>query len=283
MPKKKKPLPYSGLPYPEAVDGEYTDIGAPYPDVGFAPNPRPVDNSPLDLNPGSRTPPASLLNPVGSFQKPVYPSQNATDYGAGSNFDPSRLPIGVGMNPGESPYSNPKYADDIKTQAVVKSGQAAMGYLMPFQAGLGAGSQVSATPDASDAALQVGGATMAGAASGALTGAAIGAAGGPIGAIGGAAIGGLTALVSGGLQAYLGVKASREANRKNERIQAAIQARQDARDAQMRADTQEQTRYNRKIAALQSQWNAMQTANGYLNDLITKDQSIKQHLQLTGR
>lgn len=117
------------------------------------------------------------------------------------------------------------------------------------------GLQNSATPATTDTAanvVSVGANTLAGAASGALTGAAIGAAGGPIGAGTGALIGGGVALISSGLNAWLG---NRQAKAEQDKSAALIaqsnQIRQQeiARDekwrVQNRLDTIEEAHYQR--------------------------------------
>jgi hypothetical protein len=125
-------------------------------------------------------------------------------------------------------------------------------YAQPVFNGL-QNSQTPATTDVASNIASVGGNTLAGAASGAMTGAAIGAAGGPIGAVGGAIIGGGVALVSSGLNAWLG---NRQAKSEQDR-QAALTAEANkirqqeiARDEkwriQNRLDTIEEAHYQRK-------------------------------------
>jgi phage tail tape-measure protein len=119
-----------------------------------------------------------------------------------------------------------------------------------------AGMQNSATPATTDVAsniASVGANTLSGAAAGALSGAAIGAAGGPIGAVGGAVIGGGVALISSGLNAWLGNRqASAERDRQNALNAEANRIRQQeiARDekwrVQHRLDTIEEAQYQRK-------------------------------------
>src|SRR3990167_192790 len=209
------------------------------------------------------TVPMPLIDPVGSFTgKPTqWPQPNP----AASPYSPTEPPPPPPqLLPGQtSPYQDPNYVN--RQQA-----QKALGYAMPLQAGIGAGSQVTATPRADDAILQAGGAGLAGAAGGAVTGAMIGAAGGPIGAAGGAVIGGIAGLVTGGIQAYTGLRASRDNRRKEEKALREMIAREERRYNQQRADQQEQQRYDRRTAALQSQWLAMQTAGRKVNELIAQ-------------
>jgi outer membrane lipoprotein SlyB len=153
-----------------------------------------------------------------------------------------------------------------------------MGYGNAALGGVAAGGQVQPTTDSQDASLQVLGAGIGGAAAGA-------AAGGPYGAL----IGGVAGLVSGGLNAYVGTHSARKEQRKQEKLRQEIMAKDEARYQQARADqqkyfdiersdNQEAARYNRRMAAVQSQWQAQEAARRALNDAITQDQSLKQYL-----
>lgn len=157
-----------------------------------------------------------------------------------------------------------------------------MGIAAPLAAGLNAGAQVQPTTDAGSAVLQTATAGLGGAASGALAGAAIGAAGGPIGALGGAAIGGLTSLVSSGIQSFLGLKDARAAKRAQDKQAAYVKSWNEnerkynrEQDAQHRSDGMEQTRYNRRQNALNSQWKAFQSTIDILNQGIRDDDNIR--------
>lgn len=256
----------------------------PFPEVGQPPAyPAPIAN-PGNTKPSVGTlPMPALTDPVGSFthQPAAFPSPAPADYTKpGSPFE-APMPL---LRPGEtSPYQNPSHAQNQQSQKFLS-------YAMPVQSGLNAGSAVTATPNAADATLQAAGAGLSGAAGGAMTGAMIGAAGGPIGAAGGAAIGGLVGLVTGGIQAYTGLRAARDEARRAERVARDIQARQDARDAQARADAeqaradgQENMRYNRRMAALQSNWSAVQEAGRRMNEIMSEDESLKQLFITSGR
>ena len=204
----------------------------------------------------------SLINPVGDYTKPIFPTRNPEDY----NY-PGRMPV-ESQTPG---YAEWKAASEREASArpKVAAASAAM-------SGLAAGRQVSATPEASDAIFQTAGATLEGLGGGALAGAAIGAAGGPIGALGGAAIGGLTALVSGGLQSYMGLKASRRERRKQERLNKAIERKNNAILASQRADALEQQGYDRRLAAIQGNWAAIQNAKAQMDNIISRDAALRQ-------
>lgn len=140
--------------------------------------------------------------------------------------------------------------------AATRPGSAPPPGVESYAAPLMAGMQNSATPATTDVAsniASVGANTLSGAAAGALSGAAIGAAGGPIGAVGGAVIGGGVALISSGLNAWLGNRqASAERDRQNALNAEANRIRQQeiARDekwrAQHRLDTIEEAQYQRK-------------------------------------
>lgn len=153
-----------------------------------------------------------------------------------------------------------------------------MGYGQAALGGYNAGANMMATPDESDAMLQVAGSTVGGAAMGL-------AAGGPVGAV----VGGLTGLVTGGLNALVGTSSARKQRREQERIRQEIAAKEEARYRQARkdaekyfnierGDNQEQQRYNRRMAAIQSQWQAQESARRALNDAIQNNSQLKMML-----
>lgn len=153
-----------------------------------------------------------------------------------------------------------------------------MGYGNAALGGMAAGGQVQATTDSNDAVLQTVGAGIGGAAAGFAVG-------GPVGA----AVGGVAGLVSGGINAYVGTHSARKEQRKSDKIRAQIMAKEEARYQQARADqkeyfdisrsdNQEQARYNRRMAAVQSTWQAQEAARRAMNDAIAQDASLKQML-----
>lgn len=168
--------------------------------------------------------------------------------------------------------------------------QNALGYLAPVMSGLAAGSQAQPTTNAQGAIMQTIGSGVTGAGGGALAGAAIGAAGGPVGALGGAAIGGLVSLVSGGIQSYFGLRQARAQKREQERLIAEINRKEEERfqyqkelNAQARSDNQENIRYNRRQAALSSQFNAFNSVLALLNNAQAQDQNMKNLFIQQGR
>lgn len=149
------------------------------------------------------------------------------------------------------------------------------------------GLQNSSTPATTDTPTQVAsvaGNTLAGAASGALTGAAIGAAGGPIGAGTGALIGGGVALLSSGLNAWIGNRqAKAEADRQAAVIADANRIRQQeiARDEKWRvqnrldsldAAKEDRRRYNQA----QARQNMIDTATR-LQAALANNASLRDH------
>lgn len=153
-----------------------------------------------------------------------------------------------------------------------------VGYGNSALGGLAAGGQVAPTADAGDAALQVLGAGVSGAAAGLATG-------NPIGA----AIGGVAGLVAGGINAWVGTGAARKQQRAQDKIRRDIIARDEARYQQSRRDQEryfniergdnlEKERYNRRQTALQSQWAAQEKARNALNETIQQDQAFKHML-----
>lgn len=218
-----------------------------------------------------------VLGDSGSLPPPINPF--AANPASGGGLDSMRMSTDpTARAPAPAPTLN------LATKEQTSRAQSApiLGIAAPISAGLNAGAQVQPTANAESAILQTATSALGGAASGALSGAAIGAAGGPIGAAGGAAIGGLVSLVSGGVQAYLGLKDARAKNRANERQAAYIKKwNEDERkynrgqDAQRRGDNQEQARYNRRQSALASQWKAMQSTMDILNQGIRDDENIR--------
>lgn len=187
-------------------------------------------------------------------------------YGYGKNY--ATMPIG-----GVQSTAAQKPEDYLSPEA-----RKYMGYGNAALGGVAAGSQVNPTPDAGDAALGVLGSGIGGAAAGA-------AAGGPAGAL----IGGALGLVTGGINAFVGTKTARAQRREQDKIRQEIAAKDEARYQQARrdsqkyfdierGDTQEQQRYNRRAAAVQSQWQAQESARRALNDAISNDASLKQML-----
>lgn len=250
------------LPAPYAAPG--VDVN---PIASFTSTPSPITNTTV----------ATSADPINSFWQtdagqgykaqggatPVSGNSIAAPIGARSPWTPQAL---------QSPQAN-KPSDYLSPEArqMTGYGNAALG-------GVAAGGQVAPTADSKDATLQVLGAGAGGAAAGF-------AAGGPWGA----AIGGAVGLVSGGINAYVGTHSARTAQRKQEKIQRDIQARDEARYQQARADQQkyfdvergdtlEKERYNRKMAAVQSQWAAQERARSALNDSIAQDASLKHML-----
>lgn len=153
-----------------------------------------------------------------------------------------------------------------------------VGYGNSALGGIAAGGQVAPTADAGDAALQVLGSGISGAAAGLATG-------NPIGA----AIGGVAGLVAGGINAWVGTGAARKQQRAQDKIRRDILARDEARYQQARRDQEkyfniergdnmEKERYNRRQTALQSQWAAQEKARSALNDTIAQDASFKHML-----
>lgn len=158
--------------------------------------------------------------------------------------------------------------------------QAIAGSALP---GLSAPAGQVPTGDATSAVWQAIGSGLSGAAGGAFVGAKAGSIFGLPGAAGGAAIGGLAGLVVGGITAYTGLRAKRQARRDANRQAKKIMDMQRKALAQQRADVNEQLRYNRRINALQSKWDAMESARGHLNELIAGNHKLKSIFLKMGR
>jgi hypothetical protein len=239
-----------------------TDSQKPYPDVENEWDPHPIASFTAPKNTDVLT--SADMNKT-DVQSSAIPTMGAS-YGYGRNY--ASMPIGnVQSTMAQKPtdYLSPE------AREYMGYGNAALG-------GAAAGGQINATPNGSDAALQVVGSGIGGAAAGAAYG-------GPVGA----AIGGAVGLVTGGINAYVGTKAARQQRREQEKIRQQIAAKDEARyqqaraDAQQyfnteRADTQEQLRYNRRMEAIQSQWQAQESARRALNDAIQNNAQLKMML-----
>lgn len=243
--------------------------------------PMPYASPGVDTNPiASFTETRSTAQPITNTSVPTSADKGANNFWETANGQAQKnsqaiagpFGYGSGMNKLQSTSADkPENYLSPEARKMLGYGNAALG-------GLAAGGQVAPTPDAGDATLQVLGAGVGGAAAGF-------AAGGPVGGI----VGGVAGLVAGGINAYVGTHSARAANRKEEKIRRDIQAREEARYQQARADqekffniqrgdTLEKERYNRKMAAVQSQWAAQEKARSALNDTIAQDASFKHML-----
>jgi hypothetical protein len=161
-------------------------------------------------------------------------------------------------------------------------------YAMPVLNGL-QNSSTPATTDTTSNIVSVAGNTLAGAATGALTGAAIGAAGGPIGAAGGAIIGGGVALITSGLNAWLGNRQAKAEQDKAAALNAeALRLKQQeiARDekwrVQNRLDSLEAAHYQRMQYASEQNRKNMDATAQKLQGMLATNQSLKDHWQKYG-
>lgn len=201
------------------------------------------------------------MGPVGDLSVPPLPtvSDAQKTLGSQSFSQPTNIPA----------PANPNSALAQKVMAI--SGSAASGF--------GAGSQIEATPDAGDAALQVAGAGLSGAASGAAMGSVIPG----IGTVAGGVVGGVVGLVTGGINAFLGTKRARAQNRQRERENAEIRRRLDEEKAleqmrhnQERGDEMEKLRYNRHINRVKSQWDSFQSVLNRVNDVMKNNADFRE-------
>lgn len=197
----------------------------------------------------------------------IYPQSDPLAYDPNKLGSPYGMPIGVGNpNPPATPKPSP-------------AGMKSMQYLAPIQAGLTAAGSVQPTTDSSEAVFDAVSAGLGGAASGAATGAAMGAGGGLPGAL----IGGAIGLTVGGLKAFLGLKSARRAQRKADAIQKAANAKEEARHKEQRDDVLRAERTNKRQNALNSMWNAQQSALSRINEIMANDQNAKAMFLKLGR
>lgn len=192
------------------------------------------------------------------------------------------MPIGYSAMSGKTGSAQSTMADkpmDYTSPEEIKAKQ----YGSAAAAGLAQGGNMVDTPDATDAAIQVGSAGLSGAASGLA-----------VGGLPGAAIGGILGLVSGGINAWVGTHSARQNRRQQEKVAMQIQAREDARREQDRQDqlymfnsnkemTLEQLRYNRRASAVQESFQAQEQARRTMNDAIAGDKNLKEFFLRTGR
>ncbi len=116
--------------------------------------------------------------------------------------------------------------------------------------------------------------------SGAASGALIGSVAGGVGAVPGALIGGGVGLLTGAINAFLGVGAARKANRDRKRLLAAAQAKEDARLKQQRDDAIGQEQFNRGEARKAQFYQLYQDQQKKLADLfLQNDAAKKQYVQ----
>lgn len=214
------------------------------------------------------------LNPFEEKPAGYFPQQKPADYATfGQQAGPWASPSV------SSPYANPGYAQNQQAQK-------ALGYMAPVTSGFAAGSQVQPTTNAASAAMQAVGAGVQGAAAGAAIGSIIPGFGTAVGA----GVGGLVGLVSGGIQSFNGLKQARAQKRDMDRQYADIMRKEEERLAyekelneQARSDNQEGLRYNRRQAALSSQWNAFNSVLTLLNGAQVQDQTMKTNFIQQGR
>lgn len=199
--------------------------------------------------------------PLGGFQSPVYDSPEFAVPGLPRRPD-TQLGLGSfqAQNPYMSSYAQPSQSDLYGIGAVTAGLQ-----------GLQAGAATVPTADTAEAVVGAVGSGLVGAGSGFLAGAAMGSVGGLPGAI----IGGTVGLVSGGLNAYLGLRAARRQRREQAKKEAEIKAKTEAREKQARDDAIGQLGFNRRTAAIQSQWAAQEMARGKFFELLQLDNNLR--------
>lgn len=137
--------------------------------------------------------------------------------------------------------------------------------------GLGAGGSTGPSYDAKSAAVNIGTATLSGAAAGYMSG-------GPVGAGVGAGLG----LLTSSLNAWLQVDAE---NRRRSEMDALIreqEAKEEAREKRDRADDLSALKYNRKQAELEQAWGVAQANRARVNELLDRNQTLRDRWVKTG-
>lgn len=196
--------------------------------------------------------------PLGGFQTPLYNSPEFAVPGL-----PKRPVTNLGANSfkAQNPYMNSSGQPNLAGIGAVTAGLQ----------GLQSGAANVPTADTAEAVTGAVSSGLVGAGSGFLTGAAMGGAGGVPGAI----IGGVIGLASGGLNAWLGLRAVRRQRREQAKKEAEIAAKNEAREKQARADALGQLGFNRRTAAIQSQWAAQEMARGKFFELLQLDNNLR--------
>ncbi len=137
------------------------------------------------------------------------------------------------------------------------------------RAGLAGVQPASASYDTTSGVVNAGESAL----SGAIAGSVIG---GPVGGV----VGGGLGLLTGALNAFLGVGASRKANRDKAKLLAAAQAKEDARLKQQRDDAIGQEQFNRGEARKAQFYQLYQDQQKKLADLfLQNDAAKKQYVQ----
>lgn len=136
--------------------------------------------------------------------------------------------------------------------------------IAPAVAGFQAGAQVQNVQTTEGAVLQTISAGLGGAAGGAIAG-----------GVPGAIVGGVAGVITGGINAYLNLKSSRKARREQNRERARIEEKNRKALAQQRADVNEQMRYNRRINALNSRWEAMEKVREQFNTSVVQNENLR--------
>lgn len=131
-------------------------------------------------------------------------------------------------------------------------------------AGLGGGMNTGPAFDTESAVVNTATGTVTGAAAGFL-------AGGPVGAL----VGGGAGLLSAAFGSWQQVKAENRRKAEQDALNREILEREDARERRDRADSVSQLRYNREEAELQKAWGMAQTFRDNINELVMKNESIR--------
>lgn len=137
--------------------------------------------------------------------------------------------------------------------------------------GLGAGGSAGPSYDGRTAAVNVGAATLSGAATGFMTG-----------GVPGAVAGGTLGLVTSSLNAWMQVEAENRRRSEMDALIREIEAKEDAREKRDRADQVSNLRYNRKQAELEQAWGVARANRSRINEMIGQNQTLRDRWIQTG-
>ncbi len=232
--------------------------------------------NPLNATASNPTTGTQPLAPISTGVAAPPPPNNTAPIGqvdttTGTPVQQSAIPVPIGTQQQQSSRAISPTALGTMTPGE----KTAVGIAGAAQGGINAASQVQPTTSAGSAVGQ----TLAAG----VTGAAVGT---EILPGWGTAIGGAVGLVAGGLNAYFGLssaraqqrkqdKAAREAAAWNKHVYEQNRADQMYQYNTSRGDSLEQLRYNRKQAAIQSQWAAMTQAHDLVNGMMNQNANYK--------
>jgi len=143
--------------------------------------------------------------------------------------------------------------------------------LAPALGGLQAGQSVAGATDTTEALVGIGGATAAGALSGAA-----------VGGVPGAVVGGAVGLLTSAINAWMSVKKENKRKRETQKLIKEVEAKQKKAAAIARKDSLLKLRFDRKDTERTNAINAFKMKRQMLTDAINSNQNLKDRFIRTG-